>query len=147
MKNDWTEKVTTLLQNPRLVDQMTKEELKGCCRTLMTTALALGQRSVDAEADLNRQTAWALTMVGADQGKWSYLHRDEVLRLAEFTGFELGKNEASWLVCGETENTLTAIYEYDEEEFPNGEAESLARRMLVHLRQSFQPRKSEIPNE
>ena len=147
MTTDWTEKVTAVMQNPRRLELMTKQELKDCCKGLISTVLAVGQRCGQAEADLNRQTAWALTMVGAEPGKWSYLHRDEVLRLAEFTGFELGKNEASWLVCGETENTLTAIYEYDEEEFPNGEAESLARRMLVHLRQSFQPRKSEIPNE
>lgn len=141
----WAEKLPEILARPGLLDRMTRSELRECSMALISTVLLTGERCAKAEQDLNRQTAWALSMVGVDQGKWSYVHRDEVLRLAEFSAFDVWKHEDCWLVCGEAAGKLAAIYEYDEEEFPDGEAESLARRMLVHLRQSFQPRNSEIP--
>lgn len=139
-KTDWASTLQEIIRNPNLVDRMTSADLKRVVKHLQQTVLLVGQRASVAELSYNQLLARLLEITGGEQPMWSYLHRDEALRLHTFTGFNVVQDAQSWVVCGEENGVLHPVYEYDLEDFGTTVAESRARLMLSHLRQTFQPR-------
>lgn len=137
----WAEKLKEIVGNPNLVDRMGSADLKRVCKLLAQTIMKVGQRAADAECTVGLLQFRVQELTGRRPPEWSYLHKEEVQHLHEFTSFTVEKAEHAYVVCGAepTENTMHPLYEYDLEDFAE-DAESRARVMCAHLRETFLPR-------
>lgn len=143
----WEDLLKQIVRNPNLLDRMGSADLKRVGKMLCQTIEKVGIRAAHAEQNLDQVTARCLELTGGRPPAWSYLHEQEAHRLHEFTGFTTLLSEETWIVCGDDPdgNTMHPIYEYDLADFEPGQAESQARIMTAHLRQTFCPRTKEKP--
>lgn len=134
--------VQKALADPSTLDRLTSGDLKGVAKMLVGTLIKVGQRYEEVELQLDRVTGRCLELSGGVPPLWSYAHQQEVELLHHFTEFHLVKDDDSWVVCGvETDpNLMRPLYEYDLADFGDTVAESHARLMAAHLRQTFLPR-------
>ena len=150
MKMDLADTLKEVVANPNLLDRMGSADLKRVGKALSKTLINIGNRAGAAEEAWQQALIRLLEMTGGQPPTWSYLHREEALRMHLFTGFEVIQDDHAWVTCGcESGSVLHPIYEFDFEEFGPAGAETRARNMLVHLRQSFTPRPStpkELPH-
>lgn len=144
------DQIGAALERPALLDRLGSSDLKRVGKKLCALTIELGNRSIRAERKVNdlelinellHQRIHELT--GSKPPQWSYLHKDEALRLHVFSGFSTITADTGCIVCGEEEGVLHPIYEFDFEDLGKTPAEEAAQAMLVHLRQSFIPRPKE----
>lgn len=137
------DKLEEIIRNPDLLDRLGSSDLKRVGKFLARTLVTVGNRADATERSNLSLQIRLLEVTGGNPPDWSYLHADEAMNLHVFTGFSAVKSDTSWVVCGEENGVLRPIYEYDFEDYGTTEAESRARLMLVHLRQTFIPRTKE----
>lgn len=144
------DQVNAALANPEMLDRIGSADLKRCGKMLAKLANLVGSRCAKAEKrlldmELNCELLQARIreLTGAKPPQWSYLHREEALRLHAFSGFAVVQDEHASVVCGEENGTLHPIYEYDFDDLGTKPAGEAAQAMLVHLRQTFTPRNAE----
>lgn len=144
------DQVNAILQNPELVDRIGTADLKRINKMLCKLALSLGARAQRAETqltdlDLNCELLHARIreLTGDQPPTWSYLHKEEALRMHAFSAFSIVADTHASVVCGEEDGVLHPIYEFDFDDLGLGQAVEAAQAMLVHLRQTFTPRTKE----
>lgn len=145
------EQVEAILGNPELADRLSSADLKRVNKWLVRLVMNVGARGGNAEARLRDMElhnellhARIRELTGAKPPAWSYLHKEEALRLHAFDDFAVVADTHGSVVCGEENGVLHPIYEYDFAELGTTQAVEAAQSMLVHLRQTFIPRNKEI---
>lgn len=143
---DWAEKLKDIVRDPSLLDRMGSSDLKRAGKMLVGALNRVGERAARAEQDLARVTARNLELTGGRPPSWSYLHREAVELLHEYTGFEARRTSNAWTVFGiDSAGGSHALYEYDFAGLGMTQSASASRLMVSHLRQSFLPRTQEQP--
>lgn len=143
MKLEFADALKEVVANPNLLDRMGSADLKRIGKGLANALINVGNRAGAAEEAWQQSLIRLLELTGGQPPSWSYLHREEALRMHLFVRFEVVQDDHAWVTCGsEDGEVLHPIYEFDFKEFGLMEAETRARNMLVHLRQSFTPRTS-----
>lgn len=138
---DWPERIEKIIGNPDLLDRFGSSELKQIGKKLAQTVINVGYRATVAERKAELLEKQIASAHGVEElPRWSYMHRDEVMRACDFTGFHLVKDDHAQVVCGEEAGTLYPLYEYDFEDFGFTDAEKRAQTMVAHLRHCFTPR-------
>lgn len=148
------EQVEKILANPDLCDRLGTADLKRVVKFLARLTNNVGTRAgqhqrqaLDLDLTCEVLRSRIAELVGSKPPAWSYLHKEEALRLHVFSGFSTVTDEHAVIVCGEEDGALHPIYEYDFDDHGKTLAAEAAQSMLVHLRQTFTPRTKEIPHE
>lgn len=148
------EQAELALANPQLLDRLGSSDLKRLGKLLVRLLHNVGAASEqrksqceDLELNCEILRIRVLELTGTRPPDWSYVHKEEALRLHAFTGFFSVDDENSCVVCGEEAGVGHPIYEYDYDDLGRAQAAEAARLMLVHLRQTFLPRKKDPSNE
>lgn len=132
-----------ILTQPSLLDRLDSPTLKAVGKTIVSVLIAVGNRAGQVEEAHGHLLKTLQAVTGNEVPSFSYVHRDEVMRLHTFTEFLLYEDKDSQVFCacgGVGDGLLHAIYEFDVSDYGRTQAERLCSTMVNHLRCSFLPR-------